>query len=905
MTPSRPRFAGSACLRLAQVGAVLFAATVAAALPAFAAGGASSTRHGGVSAPMVVDPTISAMCAQVSADSLLAWDQILVGFNTRNTVSDTVSSTAGIGAARRWVKSKFRQLSNRNGGLLQTSYYRFNATVCMQNGSHRNVLATLPGAMDASRIIMLGGHLDSRNVDLCDPNVFAPGANDDASGVLAELEIARIASGAPFDATVILQAFTGEEQSLVGSGSYAQWARAHDIDIVAMLTNDIIGNVHGCPGSPNCGGGQPTDTDSTSVRCFSGGPATGSSRQLARLAKRVAEAYVPAMQVHLQPAIDRPGRGSDHISFYDAGYTSLRFIETLEYTPRQHTSQDLIAFMDFDYLAKNVKINLAVLANLADAPPTPTGLQVFDVGTGGTIRAQWSPLTGIADLAGYRVAWRNADTGDTLYYADVLDAGNTTTYTVSGLANDVPILVSVGAYDQEGHEGIYSNEIAVTPGLAPHAPQGFTVWSKTNQIQLLWKPAQELDLAKHRIFRSLDPVNNFTQVDSLPVGVDTWVDPAAQPGIFYYYRVRSVDQSGLVSAPTAADKGRLVQPQFGILIVDATRDGAGGTGNPTDAQVDAYYESLLLGFPVLDRWDWNTQFANGVIITDADLSRYRAVLVHCDRQLGTIRADTTEIRQYLSSGGRLWISGWEMSFNLGGVDGATLSFPDGTFMHDYCHVDSIRTAAPAETDFEAATSMQSEYPTLAVDTAKWPFNGGHLISMDGFLGAPLFPEQTVSIYKYDSFDFGPNHNLVNGLKYPAVSPKVFFTDLPLYFMNATGSRNLAVQVMKEFGFGGSDVGDFEAERGALELAASRPNPFLGSTSLRFRLASEDRVTLRVVDVQGRIVRTLLDRAIRPAGWNQLDWDGRDAQGRDLQSGVYYVLAESHMGKASRSVTILR
>lgn len=898
MSPSLRAF-----VRVTLVSATVMLNSAAVMLISAAALGLSpsgAVAGGAPSAPMMVDPTISAWLTEVSPDTMAAWDQKLVGYVTRHTNSDTVSSTVGIGAARRWVHSKFQDFSSQNGGALEPSYFDFTATICSQTKSHRNVLATLPGQLTPERIFMMGGHLDSRNVDLCNSTIGSPGANDDATGVIAAMEIARIITSSSFDATIAFQAFTSEEQSLTGSTAYATWARDQGLQIVGMLNNDIIGNINGCPDSPSCGGGQPTDADSTSVRCYSGGPSTSASRQLSRLSKRVAEAYAPEMTMHLYPMIDRAGRGGDHISFYNAGYPSVRFIETLEFTGRQHNSLDLIQFMNFEYMARNVRINLALVANLAQAPPTPTGIEVFDVGDGSSVFTRWSPVTGTPDLAGYRVAWRNSVSGDTLFYSDVLDAGASTEFTITGLTPEVEIFVSVGAYDTGGHESIYSTERLVTPGVAPHMPKLFSVSSSASQIQLSWAPPQEQDLVRHRIFRSLEPVNNFAQVDSVGPNVTNWLDPSAAPGLFYYYKLQSVDVTALASPFTAVDKGRLYQPQNGLLLVDASKDGGGGLGNPTDLEVDNYYETLLAGFPILDRWDWNTQLTNGVILTDADMGRYRAVVIHCDRTAGTIKADSTEIRQYVASGGRVWISGWELRKSLGNGVSATQYFAPGRFMHDVCHVDTVRTAGNTENDYIGSDPLSIEYPALTVDTAKWPFNSGKLNTMDAFPGGPLFPEQSVSIYTYNSSlgAGGPNHGRVNGLKYPAVSPKFFLTDFPLYFMNGTASRNLTVQIMHEFGFGTSAV-DESIPSTALLLAPSRPNPFSRTTTLRFRLPSAERVELRIVDVSGRVVRRLLNEARQP-GWNSIEWDGRDDRGRAVRSGVYFSVLESTSASTSGS-----
>lgn len=675
--------------------------------------------------PLPPDPAIAALLAQVSIDSLTATVRTLQGFYNRNTTSDTSSAVVGIGAARNWLHRRFAQIGNAPGGRLQATYFDFDATICGLEGHHRNVLGTLRGGLSPDRIFLTGGHLDSRTTDLCDRTSFAPGANDDGSAIASLLEQARLLQTLTTDATVIFQGFTGEEQGTIGSEHFRDFAVRSGLRIQGVLNSDIIGNVNGCPDSPDCGGGPPTDVDSLSLRCYSGDPATGWSRQLARLAKLIGQAYVPQMTVHLIPLLDRQGRGGDQIPFYEAGFPAVRFVETLEYTLQQHSPQDVIDNMEFRYLQRNVKVNLALLADLAMAPPTPTGEGVFDLGTGGAIRAVWPAVPGIPDLAGYRVAYRFPSQGDSLYYADVRDAGPNLSLDINGLPNEVTVAVSVSAYDRDNHESVFSPEQLVTPGIVPHLPPGFTVASQADQIELRWNQPQELDLAGFRVYRSLDPNGGFVVIDSLDAGARGFTDHGVVRGTDYYYRLSSVDRDGNESPRTPPDKGRLVEHQHGVLLVDATLNGPGGLGTPTDAEVDSYYATLLFGVPVAAQWDWVVNYdQNGILLTDADMGRYQTVIIHSDVRQSSIGADTTEIRQYLEAGGQVWITGWNLKESLGGKSGEFGAFPPGSFFHDVVHADSIRTALSSESDFQGADPMANGYPSLTVDASKWPFQGG-------------------------------------------------------------------------------------------------------------------------------------------------------------------------------------
>jgi len=346
---------------------------------------------------------------KVRQDSLQAYIQKLVGFFTRHTNSDTSSTTQGIGAARRWVFEKFRNISDRNGGKLQVYYHNFQATVRGVAGFHRNVIAELPGTLSPDRKFVVSGHLDSRNSDNNDAVGFAAGANDDGSGVAAAIELARILSEFEFESTLIFVAFTGEDQGLFGSRAYAQDLRESNTNIVGMVTNDIIGNIVG--GSGN--------VDSLSVRCFSDDQPDSRHRQLARYVKIQGDAYVPGFTVNLIPSRDRPGRGGDHFGFNEQGYTAARLTEPEDNLAHQHNMNDLPEFMSFPYLTKVVNLNSAYLATWADAPDIPKNVQAGSQ-SGGQQRISWD-ASNRQDFEKYLVSLRDPTS---ITYDSLITVGN-------------------------------------------------------------------------------------------------------------------------------------------------------------------------------------------------------------------------------------------------------------------------------------------------------------------------------------------------------------------------------------------------------------------------------------------------------------------------------------------------
>ncbi|MBG6111578.1 Zn-dependent M28 family amino/carboxypeptidase [Flavobacterium sp. CG_23.5] len=350
------------------------------------------------------DPVIKKMVTEVKAENLEATIRKLASFGTRHTLSDTKSNTRGIGAAQRWVKSEFDKYALESGGRLSSTidYFMIKAdgkriAIDSQLG---NVMATLKGTDPTDdRVLIISGHLDSRATDVMDAKSDAPGANDDASGVAAMMELTRIMSKREFPFTLIFVAVTGEEQGLYGAKHLADIAKESKWNVIAMINNDMIGN------SLSSG---TNLRDNTKVRVFSetipyleteseakmrkatNRDNDSPSRQLARYIKTITNQYVDQLDINLVYRNDRFLRGGDHTPFSQNGFTAIRFCERNENYNQQHQNLrtennikygDLPEFMDFDYLRKITCSNLATFTNLAWSPKAPAnaGIEVKEL----------------------------------------------------------------------------------------------------------------------------------------------------------------------------------------------------------------------------------------------------------------------------------------------------------------------------------------------------------------------------------------------------------------------------------------------------------------------------------------------------------------------------------------------
>ena len=377
------------------------------------------------------DAEIRQYVSQVNADSLKSHITKLVSFGTRHSLSSTTDKKRGIGAARNWVLKKFRDYSKNSGGRMEV----FLQNQDIQPDGKRvdkainlgNSVAILKGTNpEDKRVFIIGGHLDSRVSDVMNSTAIAPGANDDGSGVAAVIEGARVLSKSKFPATVIFVAFSGEEQSLLGSKMMAEKAKAENWQIEGVLNNDMIGNTKA---------GETGEINDKVLRVFSEGlpqfeldkkaqavrnlglENDGDSRQLARYIKETGENYVKNIEVKLIYRNDRFLRGGDHTSFVNAGFPAVRLTEYFENYDHQHQDLrtengkmfgDLIEFMDFEYLRKNTAVNVATLANLAKAPSKPENVKMDVKNLTNTTTLSWEqPKFG--KVQGYHILVRETD----------------------------------------------------------------------------------------------------------------------------------------------------------------------------------------------------------------------------------------------------------------------------------------------------------------------------------------------------------------------------------------------------------------------------------------------------------------------------------------------------------------
>ncbi len=410
------------------------------------------------------------MLKEISAKNIETTIRKLASFGTRNTLSEQDNPTRGIGAARDYLFGEFQKISTDCGNCLTVEKQTFTQPPTANKRVKEatvltNVYAILKGATDPTRVYVVSGHYDSMcNLDASDATCDAPGANDDASGTAASLEMARVMSKHKFDATIIFMTVPGEEQGLLGATYFAEQAKKNAMNIEAMFTNDIIGGVTSYKNAPDrqsvrvFAEGVPSDEteQQANTRRSVGGENDSQSRQLGRFIKETADVYSPKFRVQLMYRRDRYLRGGDHIPFLENGFAAVRFTEPHEDYTHQHQSVkmvdgkqygDLPEFVDYGYVANVTRINAASLAMLALAPAKPKNVGVLTKELTNDTDLKWDASTD-ADLAGYEVVWRDTTSA---FWTNAMFVGNVLTYKAKEMSKD-NYFFGVRAVDKSGNK---------------------------------------------------------------------------------------------------------------------------------------------------------------------------------------------------------------------------------------------------------------------------------------------------------------------------------------------------------------------------------------------------------------------------------------------------------------------
>jgi len=298
------------------------------------------------------EPIISAIMEQVTAEALARYvgdlsgeNEVLVGGQPYTIRTRYSWATTAASKAAQYLYEHYQNLG------LQVEYHTYYS-------GWRNVVATLPGRIHPEQIYLITSHYDSTSDS---PYLYAPGADDNASGTAAVMVAADILSQYEFEATIRFINFSGEEQGLYGSQAYAHDAAQRGDDIRGVINLDMI--------AWDSKWGPDVDLHAGTM---------ASSIALANFFSDTIHTY----DLNLIPEIlTTNALGlSDHAPFWDQGYPALLGIE--DYYPNQHdfstyyhTIGDRLSTLNQGYFTAFAQAAIGTLARLAvytTTAPTPT-----------------------------------------------------------------------------------------------------------------------------------------------------------------------------------------------------------------------------------------------------------------------------------------------------------------------------------------------------------------------------------------------------------------------------------------------------------------------------------------------------------------------------------------------------
>ena len=413
----------------------------------------------------------------VSSEQLENDIQTLVDFGTRHTLSDTLSSSRGIGAARRWIKSEFESISKDCNNCLKVFEQKNYFTP--KDGDRivkpvwiNNIVALQRGKTHPNRFIIMSGDIDSRISDPTNYTEDSPGANDNASGMAGTIEAARVLSNYTFENSILYVGLAGEEQGLFGGKGLAAYAQEQGWEIIGILNNDMIGNIRGVDGVIDNRTfrifSEPVPANETerqrNARRFYGGEVDGISRQLARYVHTTVSEFMPEMNPMMIYRLDRFGRGGHHRPFNDVGYAGIRIMEAHENYVMQHQDirvengiayGDVIEGVDFEYAKKLTAVNAINLASLAWAPPALKKLSIGGI-VQASVKFRWEQVND-PNVAGYKIYWRDTTSPTWDHSRFVGDVSETT---LEGIVID-NFFFGVATVGKNGYESpvVFPNKI--------------------------------------------------------------------------------------------------------------------------------------------------------------------------------------------------------------------------------------------------------------------------------------------------------------------------------------------------------------------------------------------------------------------------------------------------------------
>ncbi len=803
---------------------------------------------------------IANLQAMISGDTLMTKVQHLQNYQTRYARAANHTEVA------EWIYDQFV-----NCGFSNTWMQSYQHTNYPQN----NVIATITGSEFPETYIIVGAHYDSQSLD-SDNMVFAPGADDNASGVAGLLEMARVLKTSGFQPRCSIRfiAFSEEEFWASGSETYCNYAIAENQDIKVMICFDMLGS------------NTPQSSEFYVV------PYDGSEQYCAE-AIRISNQYGDFQA--LSCPIDY---GSDSYIFAQHGFNAILIIERY-LSPYLHSAQDTIDHLDFTYATGILKAALATAVVFANQSQPVESVSVSDSGSGNSLRVNWEASTD-PSVASYQVFYGLQPEAMVLSYS-----GTELSCMIEGLTENQEYLIGVGCLNDLGILSALTFANG-TPLLIPRPPQALFDSPDTSSINIAWQPNSELDIYSYDVYRSLGTEGSLELVGTTLAPQHIFSDEeVSSTEEYYYYRVKAIDSLGHQSQFSEVISSRKVSLDRGIYVIDETKNLSGTTPfQPTGEAVDEFYENLLQSFETVHILDLEEYTGT---LRLADIGVYSSILWHGNDNADFMYAHEIRdvLRQYIYLGGKVFFNLYfpSKAFELNA--GYPAFYQPESFMYDVLGIAEVRYSSAAR--FKYAIPQYQEYPQLQVDSLKtiasWQ---GHIFSVEGFI--PVNPDEIIYSYGSDYANTS-NQGILNGLgvgihrSYGA--GQVICLSYPLYNMHYNSAEALVYHVLNGIFHEPVGIEDCAAPiLPGLSILSCYPNPFNPSTTISYSVPTPQRIRIEVFNLKGQHVSTLTNEDHK-SGTHTVIWRGLDDRDDHISSGIYLLRISGKSGSAIRKLMLVK
>jgi len=806
--------------------------------------------------PPIATRDITDIINSIDPESIASFIQELQNFNTRFCLHENRFTIA------QWIANQFISWGYTDVSLVD--FQPDNSGLIPQ----KNVVAIETGTLYPDQYIVLGAHYDSVNqggtqgihyeLSMTD----APGADDNASGTAAMLEIARVLKLNNHQPLYSIRfvAFAMEELGLYGAYADVDYIHNEDINVVTMVNCDMLGHDPALP-------------------------------YVFTVNKYTNADHLTNYALHLGQSMDMSmvtdtsmSHRSDSWAYHNAGIPAVFFSET-DFTPYYHTSQDILANMHIPYETQFVKLIVNLLVNIASMIESPQNFVVQNGGNGSSIATSWDAVD-IPDVQ-YKLIINNSATQEThTYTTDDLQ------YTFTGLTPETMYEITLSAFIDDYVS--YGITRFMQTDVIPHTPSGIAITPQYQQILISWTKNTELDIASYNVYRRVYQTIDFTLVSSVPASANTFTDTTTADLIWYEYCVRAVDTDENQSPNSQIVRTRHFSLNQGLLILDFTSHNTTNPLLPPNADTDEFYRDLVEGYAYTEMGSVN---ANQVRIDNIGI--YSTIIAHKNSYNATSNDILRQVLQeFIDIGGNIIYSAVEpLYFTTYVPNGYPAVYGDTDFPLAYFGIQSVNNNASAHFARGASTGW-NQIPHLTLEQSKVPPQfGSKLTRIETFSG-----DFENILYTYASDSDIPEETLFDGQPVAVYLQRgnshIVITSIPLYFIQQAQAKSFVQTVLQIFGEPLSDDDHTLPSTAPNLLLRNYPNPFNPSTTISFTIPAETHVSLCVYNIKGQLVDTLVSD-VMSAGKHDIHWDAGS-----VGTGVYFYQVKTASGLSSVKKMVL-